>query len=164
MFGCPRVIKNLSLVGKQKRANKLDYQTYKPEMILLDEVLNKQGIDHEKLVWLSILVGTDFNPGGVKGIGPKNALKIVKECESKEALLEKVKDKMEFDFDEVQETVKTIPVTDDYLLEWKPVDKDKVKKILVTDHNFSEERIKNTLKALEDYSETKKQTSLGAFI
>jgi flap endonuclease-1 len=163
MFGCPRVIRNLSLVGKHKRANKLDYQTYKPEILELADILNTNGIDQEQLILLSILVGTDFNPGGIKGIGPKNALKLVKEHSNKIALIEALKDKLEFDFELVYNTIKSIPVTDDYKLEWKAIDKDKIRKILVDDHNFSPERVDKTLSELGDYSESKKQRSLDAF-
>ena len=163
MFGCKRIIKNLSLVGKHKRANKLEYQTYKPELIEIANVLNGLGIDQEQFILLSILVGTDFNPGGVKGIGPKNALKLVKEHKTKEVLKEALKEKIEFDFELVYDTIKNIPVTDNYNLEWKSVNKDKIYEILVEKHNFSEERVKSNLKALDDYSEKKKQTDLGRF-
>ncbi|MCB9358523.1 flap endonuclease-1 [Candidatus Woesearchaeota archaeon] len=164
MFGCPRVLKNLSLVGKHKKNNKLDYQTYKPELIELSEVLNELGVDHEQFVLLSILIGTDFNPGGIKGIGPKNALKLVKEYRNKERLIESLKDKIEFDFEEVYRTVKNVPVTDDYQLEWKKVDQKRINGLLVEKHNFSEERVKKILDQLTEQTEAKKQTSLGAFI
>jgi flap endonuclease-1 len=163
MFGCPRIIRNLSLVGKHKKANKLEYQTYKPELVELSRILNELGIDQEQLVLLSIIVGTDFNPGGVKGIGPKNALKIVKEYSTKKKIVEAIKDKINFDFDEVYDAVKKVPVMDDYELEWKPINKEAIYDILVKKHNFSEERVKSNLKTLEDYSESKKQKDLNQF-
>lgn len=163
MVGCPRIVKNLSLIGKHKKANKLDYQTYKPELVTLSDLLNSAGIDQEQLVLVSILVGTDFNPGGVKGIGPKNALKLVKENPSKDKLKEALGDKIDFDFEEVYRTVKNIPVSDDYELVWKDIDEEKIYEILVTRHNFSEERVKKNLESLKDYSSSKKQSSLDAF-
>lgn len=163
MVGCPRIIKNLSLLGKHKKANKLDYQTYKPELVKLADVLNNSGIDQEQLVLLSILIGTDFNPGGIKGIGPKNALKIVKENPTKELLKIAISDKIEFDFDAVYATIKNIPVTNEYKLEWKDINEDKIYEILVEKHNFSEERVKKNLESLKEYSNSKKQSSLNAF-
>jgi flap endonuclease-1 len=163
MLGGTRIIKNLSLVGKHKKANKLDYQTYKPELIELTNVLNNLGIDQEQLILLSILIGTDFNPGGIKGIGPKNALKLVKEHKTKEKLIENLKDKLEFDFEKVYQTIKNIEITDDYKLEWKNVDSDRIKQLLVEKHNFSPDRVQNTLTQLKDYSENKKQKSLDVF-
>src|SRR3989338_2847014 len=77
--GAERVIRNLSISGKRKKIRTLVYETVKPEMISLSETLNNLGITHEQLIILSILVGTDYNIGGVKGIGPKKALKLIKE-------------------------------------------------------------------------------------
>ena len=37
------------------------------------------GLTHEQLIDVGILIGTDFNPDGVKGIGPKTALKLIKQ-------------------------------------------------------------------------------------
>jgi flap endonuclease-1 len=163
MLGCPRIIRNLSLVGKHKKANKLDYQTYKPEIIELANILNTLGVDQEQLILISILIGTDFNPGGIKGIGPKNALKIIKEYKTKEKVIEFLRDKIDFDFQEVYDTIKKIPVTDNYKLEWKNVDADKIRELLINKHNFSPERVENTLTQLKEYTDNKKQKSLGDF-
>jgi flap endonuclease-1 len=163
IFGSIKIVKNLSLIGKHKRANKLDYQTYKPEIITLSDVLNNAKIDFEQLIYASILVGTDFNPGGVKGIGPKNSIKIVKENTTKEKIKKVLADRIDFDFDEIYTTIKTIPVTDDYVLKWEQIDEEKIYEILVKRHNFSEERVKKNLESLKEYSNTKKQSSLDAF-
>ncbi|MFT4343440.1 MAG: flap endonuclease-1 [Candidatus Woesearchaeota archaeon] len=163
MVGSPRVIRNLSLLGKRKVTSKLDYQTYEPELVELSDVLNGLGIDHEQFILLCILIGTDFNPGGVKGIGPKNALKLVKEHKTKDALITALKDSLEFDFDEVYTTIKTIPVSDEYTLRWNPVDFDALEKILITNHNFSEERVMKMIEQLRTYSESRKQTNLSSF-
>lgn len=164
MFGCPKVIRNLSLVGKHKRSNKLDYQTYKPELFELSEVLNGLGIDHKQFVLLCILIGTDFNPGGIKGIGPKHALKQVKEYANKEALVSALKDRMTFDFSAVHDIVTNIPIRDDYKLEWKDVDETSIRKLLVEEHEFSSKRVEDMLESLQEYSKSKQQTNLSAFI
>ena len=163
MAQCPRVIRNLSLVGKRKISSKLDYQTYEPELIELTEVLNGLGLDHEQFVLVCILIGTDFNPGGVKGIGPKNALKLVKEHKTKEQLFNALRDRLEFDFEQVYTTIKSIPVTDDYQLEWKGIDFARLKTLLIETHDFSEERVQKMLDQLKDYAESQKQTSLNSF-
>ena len=164
MFGCPKVIRNLSLVGKHKKSNKLDYQTYKPELFELSEVLNGLGIDHQQFILLCILIGTDFNPGGIKGIGPKNALKYVKEQKDKEALITELGEKITFDFNEVYNVVTNIPTTNKYHLEWKDVDAEAIKKLLIHEHEFSPQRVEDMLNALQEYSNAKRQTSLSAFI
>ena len=40
----------------------------------------------DQLIVLGMLVGTDFNPGGIKGIGPKKALKLGREHDSPAAV------------------------------------------------------------------------------
>ena len=47
---------------------------------------------HEQLVDIGILIGTDFNPEGVAGIGPKTALKLIRE-NGKLENIDKIKDK-----------------------------------------------------------------------
>ena len=76
LFGAPNVIQNLTLAKKRKVASGA-YIPVEPELIELEKVLNSLQIDHEQLICLGILSGTDFNPGGVKGIGPKKALTLV---------------------------------------------------------------------------------------
>jgi len=49
-----------------------------PELVELQHVLRELEITREQLVIIGILVGTDFNPDGIKGIGPKRALALVK--------------------------------------------------------------------------------------
>ena len=78
IFGAESVVRNLSIAGKRKKTSKIGYETIKPEIVSLNDTLNNLGIDQDQLIILAMLVGTDFNLGGIKGIGPKNALKIVK--------------------------------------------------------------------------------------
>ena len=49
-----------------------------PETIELARLLEGWGITREGLVDLALLVGTDFN-NGIKGIGPKKALKLIQQ-------------------------------------------------------------------------------------
>jgi flap endonuclease-1 len=166
MFGTPKVVRNLNIVGKRKKTSKLAYETVKPELIDLTENLNHLGIDNEQLIALSMLVGTDYNIGGIKGIGPKNAFKLVKKHKSDfDGLFKEVKWEENFDFawTDVFYLIKKMPVTDNYKLKWNSVDKDKILKILVDKHDFSEERVNNTLKKLTVENEKKQQKSLGDF-
>ena len=59
--------------------------------------------------------------------------------------------------------IKKIPITNDYKLEWKEIDKNKILKILVDQHDFSEERVSNTLHKLTEETEKKKQKGLTDF-
>ena len=78
IHGATKLVRNLSIAGKRKKGKTLGYDTVKPELIDLSENLNILGVDSDQLIALAMIIGTDYNPGGIKGIGPKNALKLVK--------------------------------------------------------------------------------------
>ncbi len=83
LFGSPVVVRNLAITGRRKLPKKNVYVSIKPERIMLNNLLSTLGITQKQLVWLGMLVGTDFNEG-IPRIGPKTALKIVKKCKSLE--------------------------------------------------------------------------------
>ena len=78
LFGAPRVVRFLTISGKEFLPARGVFRPIVPELIELDRLLETWRIDRERLVDLGILVGTDFNDG-VHGIGPKKALKLVQE-------------------------------------------------------------------------------------
>src|SRR3989338_1350549 len=163
--GAPKLIRNLSISGKRKKANKLSYEAAKPEMIDLALNLNNLGIDRSQLIALGMLVGTDYNPGGIKGIGPKNALKLVKKHGTDfEALFKEAKwgESFEFGWNEVFYLIKNIPVTEDYSLQWKGADIEGVKEMLLK-KDFSEQRINLELENLAKNTEKKSQKGLSEF-
>lgn len=167
LFGAPKLIRNLSITGKRHHVRGGVIEI-KPEEIDLQEVLTTLEINRDQLIWLGILVGTDFNEG-VKGIGPKKGLKIVKQCKSLDDVIRTVKEMKEYVFPEDVESIYKFflnpPVTDDFKLEWKEVDEEKIIKILVDEHDFSYDRVVNTLEKLKKIQkEIGKQTSLSDFM
>ena len=167
IFGCPTLIRNVSIAGKRKKTGTLGYQTVKPELISLKEVLQHLNLTLEQLQVLAILIGTDYNPGGVKGIGPKTALNLVHEYGSDfTALFTKVEwdaHYPELSWKEVLETIQNISVTDDYELSWQAVDEHRVLKLLVEKHNFLEERVRSKLETLREQREVLSQKGLKRF-
>jgi len=166
IFGCPLLIRNLSIAGKKKRAGKFAWQIVKPEKLSLSENLNTLGLDIDQLIVLAILVGTDYNPGGVKGIGPKTALKLVKEFSDFDGVFEAAKWKEHFpdlDWKEIFYIIKKMPATDDYVLEWGKLQEKDLIEFLVKEHDFSEERVKTKLQKLLKEKDKQKQTGLGSF-
>ena len=162
MFGVKRVIQNLTVSEKRKVANKLAYETVKPQIIDLEENLKNLGITNDQLIVVGMLVGTDYNIGGIKGIGPKNALKLVKQHGSDfDALFKQVEWEKSFDFSwkEVFDLIKHMPVTDDYKLVWKNPNKEKIIEILCDKHEFNRARIESALEKLE--AEKKKLSQRG---
>ena len=122
-------------------------------MIDLNETLEKLKISHDQFIALGMLVGTDYNIGGIKGIGKKNALKIVKKYHNnfdKLFLDLKWKEYFDYDWQEVFNLFKNAKVTNEYSLKFENVDKEKIIKILVDEHDFSLERIEKQLNLLNE--------------
>lgn len=163
MNGATNLVRNLSIVGKRKVASKLKYETVKPEFISLSENLNYLGIDQDHLIALGILVGTDYNIGGVKGIGPKNALKLVKQHKDIKDIFSSVEWKSEISWEEIFSTIKDMPVESHYDTNFNHIDEEALMKFLVDKHDFSQERIGSSIKNLIKKKEEKSQKGLSSF-
>ncbi len=106
-----------------------------------------------------MLCGTDFNVGGVKGIGPKKALALVKKHKKDfNKVFEEAKwsEFFEYPWKKVFSTIKNIPTTDEYSLKWGAVDREKIYEILVERHEFLKERIDSSISGV-----SKKQAQKG---
>ncbi|USG99059.1 flap endonuclease-1 [Thermococcus argininiproducens] len=160
LFGTPKLVRNLTITGRRKLPGKDVYIEVKPELILLEDVLNGLKLTREKLIELAILVGTDYNPGGIKGLGPKKALEIVRH--SKDPLL-KYQKTSDVDLYAIKEFFLNPPVTNEYKLEWKMPDEEGVLRFLCDEHDFSEERVKNGLERLKKAIKAGKQFTLDAW-
>lgn len=165
LFGTKRLIRNLALARKKKTAGGL-WVEIKPEIIELEKVLNTLGINLDQLICLGILVGTDYNPKGIPGIGQKRALEIVQKYKQPVLIFENVVEKIsalpredKFDWTEVFELFKKHD-TEDAEFNFKKLDEKKIKEILVDEHNFSEERIQTQLEKLRENTERNKQKGL----
>jgi flap endonuclease-1 len=89
LFGTPRLVRHLSVVGRRKLPGKQVWVETQPEEITLEGSLQGSGLTREQLMDVALLVGTDFHPG-IDGIGPKKALALVKKEGSLEALIERL--------------------------------------------------------------------------
>ncbi|KPV61597.1 MAG: Flap endonuclease 1 [Candidatus Bathyarchaeota archaeon BA1] len=151
LFGAPQLVRNVTISGRRKLPRKKVYIEVVPEIVELDRALNELGITHEQLIDIGILVGTDFNPEGVKGIGPKTALKLVKEHGSLEKLLPTLKE-AEFPVEpqRIREIFLHPKVTDNYRIAWREPNAEGIVGFLCRERDFSEERVQ---KALEKMTE-----------
>ena len=166
IYGATKVIQNLTISVRRKRNRGASYSSVKPTLLTLSENLNKLGIDQEQLIVLCILVGTDYNIGGIKGIGPKTALKLVKEYKKDfDDIFKENKWGENFDFPwtDVYYAIKNMKVTDNYVLEWKEADKEKLISLLVDKHEFSLQRVEKTFGDLNKGKEKRQQKGLGDF-
>ncbi len=165
LYGTTRLIQNLSIAGRRKKIGRLSYQTVKPLLVSLSENLNKLKIDNEKLIVLSMLVGTDYNPKGIKGIGPKNALKLVQKHDDFDKLFKEVKwdEHVGVPWTEIFYLFKKMPVTSKYKIKFAKPDREKLIKFLVKGHDFGLDRINNALEPIMKLNKKKSQKKLGDF-
>jgi flap endonuclease-1 len=149
LFGAPRFVRNITVSGKRKLPSKNIYVEVIPEVVELDQVLRECGITYEQLVDVGILIGTDFNPDGIKGLGPKTALKMIKEYENLEKTIPHIT-YAEFPVEprRIREIFLHPSVTDDYLIEWKDPDTDGVADFLCKGRDFSEDRVRRALEKM----------------
>jgi len=161
LFGTPILLRNITVGGKRKVPGRNIYLEAFPEKISLEKTLEKNEIDRKKLVWIAILIGNDFNEKFPK-VGPKTALKLVKENNSFEEIIKQTGFNPEFDFKEIEKIFLEPEYNKDFEIKFNPPDKEKVTELLFEQHQFSKERITNTLNKLEKVLEEKgQQSSLG---
>ncbi|RLG40255.1 MAG: flap endonuclease-1 [Thermoproteota archaeon] len=148
LFGSPRLVRNLTFSERRKLPGVQAYVKVYPEKILLDEVLGNLGITREQLIVVGILVGTDYNPGGIKGIGSKRALKLVRAYKTVDEVFSHVKWEFEVDPMEIYEFFLRPPTSDQYDLTLRPPDEEKLYDFMVNQHEFSPKRVEKTLEEL----------------
>lgn len=163
LFGSPLLVRNLSITGRRKVPKKETYIEVKPELIDLSRMLKEIGITQEQLIIIGILVGTDYAPG-VKGVGTKTALKIVKEQKTLEATIAEVG----WDADILPEKIYNFflkpPITNKYKMEWKPADVDSLREFMIAEHDFSRDRVEKVIERLEKAQTTGTQSSLKGWL
>ncbi len=151
LFGAPRLIRNLTVSGRRKLPGKNVYVNVAPEVVELSNVLKECGITYEQLIDVAILIGTDFNPDGVKGLGSKTALKLIKKHENLENALPHLKN-AEFPADpqRIREIFLHPKVRADYKLEWKELNIEGVVDFLCREKDFSENRVRRALERMRE--------------
>lgn len=164
LFGAPKLIRNLTLARKRKTFN--GWVEVKPEIIELEKVLNYLEINLDQLICLGILVGTDYNPKGIPGIGQKKALQIVKRFKQPVLIFDSLKEQImslpeedRFEWREIFELFHK-PNVANSLFVFNKVDEKKIREILVERHNFSDDRVQKQLERLRELTEKNKQKNL----
>ncbi|MEM0154600.1 MAG: flap structure-specific endonuclease, partial [Methanothrix sp.] len=169
LFGAPVIIRNLTLSGKRKLPKKNVYVDVEPERVVLEETLHALGISRQQLIWIGIMLGNDFNDG-IKGIGPKTALKIAKEAKSigevESIIDQKFKTQFQTDIREVEELfnnpdVKHIGRSElEKMISMKP-DVEGIKRMMCDDYEFSEARISKFVETLAKKRDSSRQEGIS---
>jgi flap endonuclease-1 len=164
LFGATRLIRNVTISGKRKLPRKNIYVNIVPELLDSKIILADLGLTRDQLIELSILVGTDYNPKGIEGLGPKKSYKIIKEMGSiKKAVEEGAV--QHFDHETIKGFFLEPPVTDEYELRWEHPDESGVVDFLCGERDFSPERVRNALEKIKaGIDKGKSQFSLDSWL
>jgi flap endonuclease-1 len=159
LFGTPTLVRYLTLAGKRRlpSGKKVDVA---PEIIALSEVLGALKVTREQLIDMAILIGTDFNDG-VRGIGPKRSLDLLR----KHGNLESMKGAVAVpeEYAEVRKIFLEPEVTDEYSVKWARVDPEHVRRIMCDRHSFSVDRVDAVLGRLAATDKVRTQVSLDSW-
>jgi len=163
LFGSPRLVQNLTLSKKRKTNG--GFKEVKQEIIEGERILNNLQLNEDQLICLGILVGTDYNPRGVEGIGQKTALDIVKRKKFPIKIFESVNNRImsmaeedRFEWEDIFElfhkpNVKKVDIN------FPKVNTEKIREIL-SNRDFSDKRIDSGLDKLRSAKEEQKQQTL----
>jgi flap endonuclease-1 len=150
LFGAPKLVRNVTISGRRKLPSKNIVIEVVPEIVELDRVLKECAITYEQLIDVGILIGTDFNPDGIEGLGPKTALKLVKEHGTLEQALPHIKNAaFPVEPARIREIFLHPEVTDNYKVEWKEPDVEGIVNFICREKDFSEDRVRNALEKMQ---------------
>ena len=150
LFGAPRLVRYVTISGQEFLPSSGTSRPLVPELIELKELLESLGLTREQLVDLAILTGTDFN-AGVKGVGPKTALKLLKKYQNLEGLTEEYREALPSNVNEIRRIFLQPTVMDDYGIKFTGLNEDGLRHFLVAERGFSEDRVELAVKRMKAF-------------
>ena len=160
LFGARRLVRNITISGKRKVPNRNAYIDVPLEIFHLEDILNQTKLTNEQLVDVGILIGTDYNIGGIPGIGPKTALKLIQKYSKLENIDQLQEPLSNVPYEEIRELFlkpKVANVTSNDI-KFEPVDYDKVVEFLCMEKNFSSDRVNSALQKVQNSDKNKNQS------
>ena len=146
LFGATKLVRNLAISGKRKLPMREAYVQVDPEIIELAATLESLGLTREQLIDLGVLIGTDFNPDGFKGIGPKTALKLLREHGTIEGIAQNDPDfKPPPNLNRIRQIFLKPEVTSHYALRWREPQTEELVRFLCRERDFNEERVRTAV-------------------
>lgn len=139
LFGAPRLLRFLTISGKEFLPSQGTFRPIVPELIDRDALLRELRIEARQLVDLAILVGTDFNEG-IKGIGPKKALKLVQQYGGLDAMPDEIRAALG-EVDAVRRVFLEPETTGDYDVSPREPDLDGIVDFLCGEREFGRDRV-----------------------
>ena len=173
LFGSPQVIRNVTVTRRRVASSEGSFELM-PEKIFLSELLKELQFDNrDQLILLGLLVGTDYNPSGIKGIGPKTGLKLVQQYKTPIALFEyldvkyNLQDAFPYPPDTLLDYFRKPEVNPNITLIKSKPNFEKIIEFLVEERDFTRQRIQNQINKMiserRKIKRTKEQQSLDKF-
>ena len=147
LFGTPRLVRYITIQGEEWLPSKGRARKLQPEIIDIDALSQAWGLTRLQMIDLGILIGTDFNTG-IRGIGPKTALKLIRNHGRLEELPPEIREHLTPDIDAIRDLYLHPPTTDDYTLEEKPLQEDEFVRFLCGEHDFNRERVETIIQRM----------------
>ena len=158
LFGAKKLVRNFTNSGRRKLPNRNTYIEVEPEIIDYKKNLTELGITREQLVDVGILIGTDFNPDGFERIGPKTAIKMIKE-NGKLENVKQIQDQLsQIDFNAIRKIFLDPETANVDKIEFNDIRYDDITDYMANERSFSRDRVNASLNRLKKSLEKKSQT------
>ena len=158
LFGARKLVRNFTNSGRRKLPNRNTYIEIEPEIIDYRKNLEALGITREQLIDVGILIGTDFNPDGFERVGPKTAIKMIKEYGKLEDVTQ-IQEQLEMiDYNAIRKIFLEPEVARVDKIEFGEVKYDDIINYLSNERSFSRDRVNSSLNRLKKSLEKKSQT------
>lgn len=157
LLGAKRLIRNFTNSGRRKIPNRNTYIEIEPEIIETAKTLESLQVTREQLVDIGILIGTDFNPDGFERVGPKTALKMIKQHSRLEDIPQIQEQLEKIDYEQIRKIFLEPDVAKVDEIIFEKVNYDGITNYLVKERSFSEDRIQSSLNRLKKAIDKKSQ-------
>ncbi len=147
LFGAPRLVRFLAVASTEYLPTQGRSRMVPPELLELEENLRALGLTREQLIDVAILVGTDFFQG-VKGLGPKTAVKRVREWGSLDRAPPEIRERLPDTLGDIRRFFLEPPVEERVDVRLRPPNADGVRRFLCDERDFSPERVDAALALL----------------
>ena len=147
LFGAPRLARFLTISGTEWLPSQGRARRLTPEIIELDPWLKSLGLTREQLVDAAILIGTDFDDG-VRGIGPKKAVKMIRDVGGLDNVSPEVRGQLPENIDEIRAFFLDPPVDKQVSVESPTPDASAVHSFLCDERGFTRERVRVALERM----------------
>ena len=161
LYGAPVLIRNMMTAG-----NKSHGRIVKAQKIILEDLLDEHQLTRKQLIDLAIMIGTDFHPG-IKGIGPKTGIKLIKQFGDIETICQEKGKEVPERLDEIRAIFHNHPSNEvaSEKLQMGEVDVEGLCQFLQVERQFSQRRMDNAMEKLKQAGLVREsgQTSLFSF-